>query len=97
MAVVVDRLTKIHYFIARETLEADELIDAFLHRVYSLHGCPETIVSDRGSQFVSAFWRALSARLGITLRPSSAYHPQTNGQTERINAELEKYLRAYVS
>lgn len=97
VAVVVDRLTKMRHFIATETLEADELMDAFLHRVYSLHGCPETIVSDRGSQFVSAFWRALSARLGITLRPSSAYHPQTNGQTERINAELEKYLRSYIS
>lgn len=68
-----------------------------MHRVYSLHGCPETIVSDRGSQFVSSFWRALSSRLGITLRPSSAFHPQTNGQTERINAELEKYLRSYIS
>lgn len=97
VAVVVDRLTKMRHFIAKETLEAEELMDAFLQRVYSLHGCPETIISDRGSQFVSAFWRALSARLGITLRPSSAYHPQTNGQTERINAELEKYLRAYIS
>lgn len=97
VAVVVDRLTKMRHFIATETLEAEELMDAFLQRVYSLHGCPETIISDRGSQFVSAFWRALSARLGITLRPSSAYHPQTNGQTERINAELEKYLRAYIS
>lgn len=97
VAVVVDRLTKMRHFMATETLESSELIDAFLDRVYSLHGCPETIISDRGSQFVSALWRALSARLGITLRPSSAYHPQTNGQTERINAGLEKYLRAYIS
>jgi len=96
VAVVVDRLTKMRHFIATETLEAEELADRFIERVYSLHGSPETIVSDRGTQFVSAFWRALSARLGITLRPSSAFHPQTNGQTERINAELEQYLRLFV-
>jgi len=96
VAVVVDRLTKMRHFIATETLEADELADRFIERVYSLDGLPETIVSDRGTQFVSAFWRSLSARLGVTLRPSSAFHPQTNGQTERINAELEQYLRLFV-
>lgn len=96
IAVVVDRLTKMRHFIATETLEAEELADRFIERVYTLHGLPETIVSDRGSQFVSAFWRALSARLAVTLRPSSAFHPQTNGQTERINAELEQYLRLFV-
>jgi len=83
------------HFIPTATLEADELADKFIERVYSLHGVPETIVSDRGTQFVSGFWRALSARLGVTLRPSSAFHPQTNGQTERINAELEQYLRLF--
>jgi transposase InsO family protein len=96
VVVVVDRLTKMRHFIATVGLTAEELADRFIARVYSLHGCPETIVSDRGTQFVSAFWRTLSARLGITLRPSSAYHPQTNGQTERINAELEQYLRLYI-
>jgi hypothetical protein len=96
VAVVVDRLTKMRHFIATETLEAEELADRFIERVYSLHGLPETIISDRGSQFISTLWRALSARLAVTLRPSSAFHPQTNGQTERINAELEQYLRLFV-
>jgi hypothetical protein len=95
VAVVVDRLTKMRHFIPTTTLEAEELADRFIERVYSLHGVPETIISDRGTQFVSAFWRALSARLGVALRPSSAFHPQTNGQTERINAELEQYLRLF--
>ena len=96
VVVVVDRLTKMRHFISTVTLEADELAERFIEKVYSLHGLPETIVSDRGTQFVSAFWRALSARLAVTLRPSSAFHPQTNGQTERINAELEQYLRLYI-
>lgn len=96
VAVVVDRLTKMRHFIPTVGLSAEELADRFIERVYSLHGLPETIVSDRGTQFVSALWRALSARLAVRLRPSSAFHPQTNGQTERINAELEQYLRLFV-
>ena len=76
---------------------AEELAERFLERIYTLHGCPDTVVSDRGTQFVSTFWRTLSKRLGVTLRPSSAWHPPTNGQTERINAELEHYLRLYIS
>jgi hypothetical protein len=97
IAVVVDRLTKMRHFIPTVTLEAEELADRFIERVYCLHGLPDTIISDRGTQFVSALWRALSARLGITLRHSSAYHAPTNGQTERINAELEQFLRLYVN
>jgi transposase InsO family protein len=96
VAVVVDRLTKMRHFIPTETLSAEEPTAGFIERVYSLHGCPDTIISDRGSQFVSTLWRTISARLGITLRSSSAFHPQTNGQTERINAELEQYLRLYI-
>ena len=96
VVVVVDRLTKMRHFIATEGLGAEELAERFIERVYSLHGLPETIVSDRGTQFVSTLWRALSARLAVTLKPSSAFHPQTNGQTERINAELEQYLRLFV-
>lgn len=96
VAVVVDRLTKMRHFLATEGLSVDELVDRFVERVYTLHGLPSTIVSDRGTQFVSTLWRTLSTRLGVALKPSSAFHPQTNGQTERINAELEQYLRLYV-
>src|SRR3982074_1331175 len=84
------------HFIATEGLGAEELAERFIERVYSLHGLPETIVSDRGTQCVSTLWRALSARLAVTLKPSAAFHPQRNGQTERINAELEQYLRLFV-
>ena len=95
--VVVCRLTKMRHFIAVTGLSADELATAFIGRVYSLHGCPDNIVSDRGTQFVSEFWTHLSERLGIALRPSSAFHPETDGQTERVNAGVEQYLRAFMS
>ncbi|CAJ0953434.1 unnamed protein product, partial [Ranitomeya imitator] len=68
-----------------------------LQHVVRLHGIPENIVSDRGSQFVSRFWRAFCGRMGIDLSFSSAFHPQTNGQTERTNQTLETYLRCFVS
>lgn len=94
---VVCRLTKMRHFIPMVGLTAEELADAFVARIYCLHGCPETIVSDRGTQFVSQFWRHLSERLGVTLKHSSAYHPESDGQTERINAIAEQYLRSFVN
>jgi transposase InsO family protein len=84
------------HFIPTETLSAGELVDAFVSRIYSLHGCSETIISDRGGNFISEFWE-LSSRLGIVLKHSLAYHPETDGQTERLNAILEQYLRAYMN
>ena len=95
--VVVDRLTKMRHFIATKTLETEELVSAFISRVWSLHGTPETIISDRGTQFISGIWRQLSKRLGTALKPSSAYHPETDGQTEIANAGMEAYLRNYIS
>jgi transposase InsO family protein len=55
------------HFVPTEGLTTQELVNAFVNQVYSLHGCPDTIISDRGSQFVSQFWRQLSTRLGIGL------------------------------
>lgn len=95
--VVVCRLTKMRHFIGTRSLNTDELVDAFVSRVYTLHGLPDNIISDRGTQFVSGFWTQLSERLGVTLRHSSAFHPETDGQTERINSVLEQYLRAFVN
>ena len=97
VAVVVCRLTKMRHFIPMQGLTAEELANAFVSRIYCLHGAPETIVSDRGTQFISEFWRELSSRLSITLKHSSAHHPETDGQTERINAILEQYLRAFMN
>ena len=65
-------------------------------RIVSLHGVPKTIISDRGSQFIVRFWEHLQTSLGTQLIRSSAYHPQTDGQTERINQILEDMLRACV-
>jgi hypothetical protein len=79
MVVMVDRLTKMRHFIATEGLGKEELAERFIERVYSLHSLPATIISDRVTQFMSTLWRALSARLAVTLKPSSAFHLQTNG------------------
>jgi transposase InsO family protein len=94
--VVVCRFTKMSIFIpTRITATSRDLADAFLHHVFSKHGLPDDIVSDRGSKFVSKFWKALCDRLSIERKVSTAYHPETDGQTERVNQTLEQYLRIY--
>ncbi|SPC63716.1 uncharacterized protein UHOD_11307 [Ustilago sp. UG-2017b] len=94
--VVVDRLTKMAIFVpTTNELDAPELAKLFLRHVYSKHGLPTSIVSDRGSEFTSHFWHSLSTLLGIENHFSSAYHPQSDGQTERVNQVLEQFLRGY--
>ncbi|MCU1415826.1 MAG: hypothetical protein JWN80_3166, partial [Microbacteriaceae bacterium] len=96
--VVVDRLTKMGLFIPTTTkLKAEGLAELFIRHVFSKHGVPADIVSDRGSKFTSSFWRSLSEALGIEQSLSTAFHPETDGQTERVNQVLEQYLRLYVS
>ncbi|KAG0155742.1 hypothetical protein PDIDSM_2915 [Penicillium digitatum] len=96
--VVVDRLTKMKHFIhCKGTCNAEEAARLYTRHVWKLHGLPNTVVSDRGPQFVAQFWKHLTKRLRITNLLSTAYHPETDGQTERANAVLEQYLRAYVS
>ena len=93
--VIVDRLTKSAHFIPVKTgYKSHQYTELYISRVVSLHGVPKTIISDRGSQFVARFWEQLQASLGTQLIRSSAYHPQTDGQTERINQILEDMLRA---
>jgi hypothetical protein len=93
----VDRLTKVAHFIpVKTTYTSGQLADLYLSRIVSLHGIPKTIVSDRGTQFTSRFWRSLHQDLGTKLAFSTAYHPQTDGQTERVNQILEDMLRACV-
>ena len=95
--VVVDRLTKQRHFVpCSTTVNAEDLADLFLQNVFRLHGLPDNIVSDRGPQFASRFWRHICHCLKIEPRLSTAFHPETDGQTERINANMEQYLRAYV-
>ena len=85
------------HFVPVPGLSVETLASAFISRVYCLHGAPDSIVSDRGTQFIAEFWKQLSDRLGVRLRHSSAFHPETDGQTERVNAGVEQYLRAFMN
>jgi hypothetical protein len=96
--VIVDRLTKMAHFIPLKTEEeapVKELAVTFAKEIWRLHGLPSDIVSDRDTRFTSHFWQELTSHLGIQLSMSTAFHPQADGQTERINAVLEQYLRHF--
>jgi hypothetical protein len=98
ICAVVCRLTKQRHLIpCHTTIDAEGFAQLFLDNIFKLHGLPDYLVSDRGPQFVARFWVHLSNCLGIANSTSTAFHPQTDGQTERINAVFEQYLRAYVS
>jgi hypothetical protein len=93
--VIIDRLTKIAHFLpVKVKYPVITYAELYIARILSLHGVPKTIVSDRGPQFVSKFWEELHRSLGTKLLHSSAYHPQTSEQTERVNQILEDMLRA---
>ncbi|KAI1508209.1 rve domain containing protein [Pyrenophora tritici-repentis] len=95
--VVVDRLSKKKKFIAIENMEVLTIVDKFLEYIWREEGYPKTLVSDRGRQFTSHFWRRLCDRVGTAPKLSTAYHPETDGQTENANADLKQYLRSYVN
>jgi len=95
--VVADRLTKmVHFIPTTEKTLAEGLARLFRNNVWKLHGLPESIISDREPQFVARLMWELNAMLGIKSKLSTAFHPQTDGQTERVNQELEKYLRMFI-
>jgi transposase InsO family protein len=84
--VIVDRLSKVAHFLpVRTTYGGEKLAKLYIENIVKLHGVPSRIVSDRGAQFTSRFWKSLHKATGTKLDFSSAYHPQTDGQTERIN------------
>jgi hypothetical protein len=94
--VVVDRLTKQAIFIpTHNTINAPELAKLFVAHIFSKHGVPSHVTSDRGSEFVSRFFRSLGTALDMKLHFTSGYHPEGDGQTERTNQTLEQYLRVY--
>lgn len=96
--VVVDRGTKMAHFIpCYSTITAAGTADLFLRHIFRLHGLPDDIVSDRGPQFISKVWKSLWAAMEVDDKRSTAFHPQTDGQTERVNQVLECYLRCYVN
>jgi IS30 family transposase len=87
--VIVDRLTKVAHFIpVKTTYTGAKLAELYMSMIVCLHGVPKKIVSDRGTQFTSRFWGKLHESLDTKLNFSSAYHPQTDGQTERTNKIL---------
>jgi len=95
--VVVDRLTKMVCFIpTTEKTSAEGLARLFRDNVWKLHGLPESIISDRGPQFAAGLMRELNEMLEIKSKLSMAFHPQTDGQTERVNQELKQYLGMFI-
>jgi transposase InsO family protein len=95
--VIVDMLTKTAHFLpVHTTHRAEKYAEIYIDQIVHLHGIPRTIVSDRGAPFVAHFWEQLQESLGTHVIRSSAYHPQTDGQTERVNQILEDMLRACV-
>jgi Integrase zinc binding domain/Integrase core domain/Chromo (CHRromatin Organisation MOdifier) domain len=95
--VVVDRLSKmVHVEAITKTITTQETARLYRDRVFRYHGVPKDIVSDRDPRFTSNFWRELMRLLGVNTSMSTAYHPQTDGQTERANAVLEDTLRHFV-
>ena len=92
---VVDRFSKIVHFIALKSTSARELADSFVKEIWRLHGLPLDIVSDRDTRFTSNFWAAVMKKLDVKLNMSTAFHPQTDGQSEILNQILEQYLRTF--
>ena len=96
--VVVDRLTKMAHFIPNHSTDsATDVATLFMNRIFSLHGLPRNFVSDRDPKFTSLFWRELFRLLETKLSFSTAAHPESDGQTERMNAVLEVMLRHFVN
>jgi len=94
--VIIDRLTKMGHFVACDgMMDPAGLADSFVRHVIRPHGLPTNIILDRGSLFTSRFWERVTEALGISQKLSTVFHPQTDGQTERVNATLEQYLWAY--
>jgi hypothetical protein len=95
--VIVDHLTKVTHFILMLTMYGgDKLAKLYIDNIVKLHRVPKSIISNWGAQFVSKFWRSLYQALKTKLDFSSTYHPQTDGQTERVNQVLEDMLRACI-
>ncbi|KAI2653262.1 Transposon Tf2-6 polyprotein [Labeo rohita] len=93
---IVDRFSKAVHLVALTGLpSAKTTAELILEHVVRLHGFPKDIVSDRGPQFTAKFWQAFCRLIGTTSSLSSGFHPQTNGQTERANQQLERFLRCF--
>ena len=95
--VVVDQLTKmVHFILTIERTLAEELTRLFRNNVWKLHGLSKSIISDKGPQFAVGLMKELNRILRIESKMSTISHPQIDRQTERVNLELEQYLRIFV-
>ena len=95
---VVDSVSKRVYFVLTHTMvTAEGAARLFLHYIWKLHGLLKHIVSDHGPQFVASFTKELYRLLGIRLSSSTAWHPQTDGQTEHVNQELNQFLCLFIN
>jgi hypothetical protein len=98
ICVFVDKLTKLVHFVAcKEEVSAKEFAELYVDHVFRLHGLSREFITDRDPRFTSAFWQEVAVLLGTRTVMSSSFHPQTDGQTERVNQTLETYLRHFVS
>ena len=96
--VVCDKFLKMfHFMVTTEKTTVEGLARLFRDNMWKLHGLPESVILDRELQFAAGLTRELNKMLGIETKLSTAYHPETNRQTERTNQELEQYLRMYVN
>jgi transposase InsO family protein len=94
---VVDRFSKMAHFIStKDSATAQEMGRLFFAHVFKHHGLPKDIVSDRDPKFTSKFWRTLWKRMGLELKMSTAFRPQTDGQIEKVNLVIKQILRNYV-
>ena len=95
--MIICRLTKERHYVPTEGVAVSDVTDAFLREVYRLHGLPDSITSDRGTQFNSDVWRRICQRLGISVKMSTSFHHETAGQPENANASMKAYLRQVVA
>ncbi len=97
--MIVDRLTKMHHYIpctaAEEGTNAEEIARLLISHVWKLHELSSTIVSDREPQFISLVWKAVCRTLKIDVKLSTAFHSETDDQSEIANQEMKRYLRTY--
>jgi len=96
--VVVDRFNKMAHFIpTKDNATAQKMGRLFFTQVFKHHGLPKDIVSDRDPKFISKIWRALWKRMGLELKMSISFRPQTDGQTEKVNLAIQQFLRNHLA
>ena len=97
VCVSVNQLTKEQHLTACHfTITSEGLADLFIRDIFRLHRLPDSVTSDRGPQFIGAAWKQVCRKLGIKAQLFTAFHPETDGQTEKINSVMKQYLRAFV-